>query len=387
MVAAKTLFVQTPLYVLKLAPRKVSGYGQYMLIQWILAHSTSAIALGKEQSEWTEPLNNPTWQKLLGLEEGGVRKILRDAVRRGLIDRDPEDENDNPRAGYRYRVTSEARWKAAPDYQPEPAEKPKPAEAEADEPEDAHNKDAAAQGAGRSVRPGKQVTISFEEPARKIEYQNEVPVPLQIFTTAVRHGVAKISVSVSDKLREMLSSLSLSEDSTVNLGYTAVQGRKGEATPSTVKQGYTAVQGRKGESGSPSVLPKSGLRARLVAELDSYDRAWGGIEDSLWAQIARELSDMPEEEAEERFYRKIDLARRKRYKVYPGLVLVWAQDIRRDFARHQQENKPQIAVERSGPPSLQVWCKQNGVTFRTEAELRSAAAAYKAWLESQAVTA
>jgi hypothetical protein len=348
--------VLVPYYVLDLSARKCSGLVQYKFIEWIIAQSTSRPALPKsfgdrDPTEWTPAITTSSWVKLLNCEERFIQKMIKDALTRGLIERDPNEDSPIVR-GYKYKLGTEAAWKSAPDYEAEKTPDPKPEEPDDEEEEEPEPVGASAGGPRRSVAPGKRLSLRFEEPAQRIEYVNDVPIPLEIVTTAVKNGVANLRVSVTDQIAKALKALKI-----VKTGGVLQDAPSGASTGP-----YT------GNAVRPAGRPFPELRQQLEAELDSRFGAWGSIENEVWTRVAAELADMPEAEAAEAFLNKVELAQKKRYRVYPGLLIEWAKDFRKMWERRRPA-KATAAPAQYQPSRFELWCQEHGYDPRDTATL------------------
>jgi hypothetical protein len=310
-IAKKDRYFSLPGYFLTLADRKFSGRTQERLIQQIIAHTTHGPCVGLEISEWTPAISFPKWAKLLGCSESNVKQIIADAITRGLI-----EEIDCGREGSKYRTSGEM-WKAAPDYEPLIA-KPKPAEPEAEAEQDGSDAtQALPPGPRRSVAPGKRASFRFDQPASKLEYVNEVPVPLDVITT-LKNGVVNLLVSAPEHIHNALKTLGLGKVD----GDSALPPSGAVTSTKTPRDGYSAL--------SPS-LPEE--RPELYQKWVKDQRVMGHLSLALWSKVCAELGATSDKFADDWFeeatYQKTKIG----YPVKVGLFVHFAHEAHGDWVK------------------------------------------------------
>jgi hypothetical protein len=316
-VAKKDRYFSLPGYFLTLADRKFSGRTQERLIQQIVAHTTHGPCVGLEISDWTPAFSFPKWAKLLGCSESSVKQIIADALDRGLI-----EEIDCGREGSKYRTSGEM-WKAAPDYEPSWAPKPKPAEPVAEAEQDGSDAtQALPPGPRRSVAPGKRTSFRFEQPASKLEYINDVPVPLDVIQT-FKNGVINLLVSAPDHIQNALKTLGLGKED-----------RDSALTPSgpanstkKAKDGYSAL--------TPSWEPEE--RRELWQIWAKKPEIQGIVDAHVWTRVCAELRNTPDKFADSYFQCKLREKNVTRYPVKPMLLVSWANEARDDWDKVPSE--------------------------------------------------
>jgi hypothetical protein len=309
-IAKKDRYFSLPGYFLTLADRKFSGRTQERLIQQIIAHTTHGPCVGLEISDWTPAISFPKWAKLLACSESSVKAIIADAIKRGLI-----EEIDCGREGSKYRTSGEM-WKAAPDYEPLIA-KPKPAEPEAEAEQDGSDAtQALPPGPRRSVAPGKRASFRFDQPASKLEYVNEVPVPLDVITT-LKNGVVNLLVSAPEHIHNALKTLGLGK---ADRDSTLTPSGAGGSTK-TPKDGYSAL--------SPSWAPEE--RRELWQIWAKKPEVQGIVNADVWSRVCAELGKTPDKFVDSYFEDKLREKRLAGYPVKRMLLVHWAAEAHADW--------------------------------------------------------
>lgn len=158
---------------------KLSGLPQLAIVGLIL-EATVAVPRrkGSPPPEWTKPLTNEYFGRIVGISVRQVQTILDDASTRGLIER---RRAEGDRRGYVYRASVED-WPKVADYEPpKPVAVPDPQPEGEDEAKGTTGDEVFAAKAVRIVATGgRSKPVKLSAPATSVVYRNESPGELRI---------------------------------------------------------------------------------------------------------------------------------------------------------------------------------------------------------------
>lgn len=162
-------------------PSKISGWPQFLLIWWILRHTTDAPRRpGTLAPRWTPATSIDQLAEILRCDRRQAIRVVLDAERRGLVKRDGEGGNPD-----RYCLLVD-NWLNVPDYQPPKEDTPPPP------------KTASKVAAPLLMKPGtRSQQVPLPIACEAVRCYNQTPAELSV-EALVDAGVLLVSIRAGD---------------------------------------------------------------------------------------------------------------------------------------------------------------------------------------------